>query len=69
MFALSVRREYAHRAAGTKPKCRTCRRPELPMTAAEREKYRAWWLEHFTLAEIRELAEGIWGRAVSRETP
>lgn len=29
------------------------------MTTAEREKYRAWWLERFTLAEIRELAECI----------
>ena len=31
-FQLSVRREYAHRSAGTTPKCATCRRPAVPMT-------------------------------------
>jgi hypothetical protein len=39
-----VRREYAHRTAGTEPKCATCRRPASVMTEAEREKYVAWWL-------------------------
>jgi len=29
------------------------------MTEAERVKYRTWWLERFTLEEIREIAEAM----------
>jgi hypothetical protein len=39
-----VRREYQLRRDGTTPKCITCRRPAVPLTDAEREKYVAWWL-------------------------
>ena len=39
-----MRREYQLRRDGTTPKCITCRRPAVPLTDAEREKYVAWWL-------------------------
>jgi len=56
-----VRRAYQHRVEGRAPKCQPCRRPALEITPEERESYRQWWLERFTLEEIRELAAGIFG--------
>jgi hypothetical protein len=31
------------------------------MSAAERLKLQAWWLERFSVEELRELADAIWG--------
>lgn len=60
-FLLSVRNEYRHRVAGTRPRCRTCRRPLVEMTPAERESYRRWWLEESGLSarELYEIAVGL----------
>ena len=58
---LSVRNEYRHRMEGTKPKCSLCRRPPTPMTEAEREQYRRWWIEESGLgiAELHEIVAGL----------
>lgn len=56
-FTLSARREYEHRKTGTRPRCPDCRsrRPPVQVT----ESMRRWWLDRFTLDEIRELAGGL----------
>jgi hypothetical protein len=61
VFQLSVRNEYEHRRKGTTPKCQICRRPPKPLTRAERERYRAWWLEESGLSrrELHEIAVGL----------
>jgi len=61
VFALSVRRAFEHRRAGTSPRCRECRRPPLEMTAEEREKLQRWWLERsgLSLGELREIAAAL----------
>jgi hypothetical protein len=39
----------------------TCRRPEKPMTPAERKRFTRWWVESrgLTFAELREIAAGL----------
>jgi hypothetical protein len=66
-FDLSVRREYAHRLAGTSPKCMTCRRPATVMSEDEREAFVAWWL-HESGPSVDELLEIAVGLAVNRRT-
>jgi hypothetical protein len=57
-FELSARRARDHRKAGTTPRCRRCR---LPGTAPKpTEADRRYWLDRFTLDEIRELVAAIW---------
>ena len=63
---LSVRREREHRRTGRAPICSTCRRPPHPKPT---EDDREWWLERFTLAEIVELADAIWGDALEGGRP
>ena len=52
------RRELEHRRTGRDLICSTCRRPPRPKPT---EADRRWWLERFTLEEIVELADAIWG--------
>lgn len=42
---------------GMPPQCRGYKPPQVT------EAHRRYWLERYTLAEIRELAEAIWGHA------
>jgi hypothetical protein len=58
-FELSARREYEHRKAGKRPVCRDCRSHRAPIVVTE--SLRRWWLDRYTLDEIRELAEGAFG--------
>jgi hypothetical protein len=39
--------------------CRRCLLPRPEPRVAERDRYQRWWLERFSLEEIRELAAGI----------
>jgi hypothetical protein len=56
-FDLAKRNEYGWRARGLEPVCRACRAaPAKPPSQRDRD----YWLERFTLAEIREMAAGIW---------
>jgi hypothetical protein len=57
-FTLSARRAREWRDRD--PLCRRCRTPARELTDAERERYRRWWLERFTLEELQELARTIW---------
>ena len=61
VFALSVRNEFEWRRRGRAPICRPCRRPEKPMTPAERERFVRWWREESGLSarELREIAVGL----------
>ena len=57
-YTLSARRALEYRREGREPRCRECRRPaRQPPSAADRR----YWLERFTLEEIKELANAIWG--------
>jgi hypothetical protein len=56
-FALSARNERAWRARGEAPVCGDCRHPPKP--PAVTEGMRRYWIERFTLDEIRELARGL----------
>lgn len=57
-FELSARNVRANRQAGKPLRCRRCRGTSETRTATEADK--RWWLERFTLDEIRQLAEAIW---------
>ena len=57
-FELSARQARDHRSAGTTPRCSRCRYGTKPPQATE--KMRRWWLDRFTVDEIRELAAGLW---------
>jgi hypothetical protein len=54
---LSTRRALEHRRAGTEPRCRECRSSRALVVVTE--QLRRWWLDRYTLAEIRELAVGL----------
>ena len=66
VYTLYARRAFEYRREGREPRCRTCRRPERPPPD---EGDRRYWLERFSLAEIRELAAGIWGHDDAISTP
>ena len=55
-FELSAQNVRAARAPGEEPLCRECRRPAVAADPAEAERMRRWWLDRYTLDEIRELA-------------
>jgi hypothetical protein len=58
-FELSARNVRAARTRREEPKCGECRgRRQVPTVTAA---HRCWWLERFTLEEIRELAEAVFG--------
>ncbi|MEJ7569992.1 MAG: hypothetical protein WKF41_17220 [Gaiellaceae bacterium] len=57
-FELSARNELNWRRRGRQPVCRPCRHP-TPQTVIT-EDDRRYWLDRFTLEEIRELAREIW---------
>jgi hypothetical protein len=66
-FQLSARNDREHRRRGTVPRCYDCRHPLKPPDEAELARLREWWLERFTLDELRDLARCIWpGGAESR---
>jgi hypothetical protein len=44
------------RTRGLEPRCEWCRRPTAPVSEADRP----WWLERFSLEEIRVMAAAIW---------
>jgi hypothetical protein len=53
-FELSARRARIYRNEGTAPRCSDCRsaRSQVVVTPA----LRRWWLDRYTLDEIREMA-------------
>jgi hypothetical protein len=55
-FEISARREYDWRRKGRQPVCEPCRRPPKPVTEEDRQ----WWLERFSLDEIRQIAVALW---------
>jgi DNA-directed RNA polymerase subunit RPC12/RpoP len=59
-FQLSARNIRAARQAGRPIRCRRCRGHST--TRRVREADRRFWLERFTLDEIQELAQAIWGQ-------
>jgi hypothetical protein len=69
-FNLSARNIRAARARGEEPRCRRCRFGEpKPASPAEQSRLRHWWLERYSVAEIREMAAAIWGEsAISPQT-
>jgi hypothetical protein len=56
-FSLSARRAREWR--NRDPVCRRCRQPPRELTAAERERFRRWWLDRYPLEELREMAAAI----------
>jgi hypothetical protein len=61
-FELSDRNARRYRTEGRTPICSMCRRPPpKPMSTAERERLRRWWLEEsgLTRCELVELAAGL----------
>jgi hypothetical protein len=60
-FELSARNARGHRHRGTTPQCARCRywAKEPKVTPAMRR----WWLDRFTLDEIREMAAELWPNA------
>src|SRR5688500_1164361 len=59
-FELSTRNLQRYRSQGREPRCMLCRRPRLPLSDSEREKFSGWWRERFSLEELVELANAIW---------
>jgi len=57
-FELSARRARDHRNADTTPRCRRCRYGAKPPKVTQ--AMRDYWLERFTVDEIRELAGAMW---------
>lgn len=57
-FELSARNTRIHRNRGTSPRCDRCRYGTKPPKVTD--AHRRYWLERFTLDEIRELAGAIW---------
>jgi len=57
-FSLSTRRAFEWRRQSRSPMCQECRHPERTMSAAERERFRQWWLEQSGLsrAELLEIS-------------
>jgi hypothetical protein len=55
---MSSRNVNATRARGDELRCSRCRGARA--TPPARLDYREYWLDRFTLEEIRELAAGIW---------
>ena len=57
-FELSARNARGHRVKGTTPKCRDCRygRDAAPRAT---EAMRRWWLQRFSIEEIRELGREL----------
>jgi hypothetical protein len=58
-FTLSARRARDYRNTGRTPACVGCRWPEPSPTVTDAT--RAWWLERYTIDEIRELAAEAFG--------
>jgi len=58
-FTLSARRERDHRKSGQKPRCEECRSIRAPVTVTE--SMRRWWLDRYSLDEIRELVASLEG--------
>ena len=56
-FELSARRARAYRSAGSAPRCAGCRSTREPKVTPAMRRY---WLDRFTLDELRELAAGLW---------
>ena len=54
-FELSARNARAHRSNATTPRCASCRSAREPRVTPA---HRRWWLDRYTLDEIRELAAG-----------
>ncbi len=57
-FELSARNVRAARTQGRELRCRAC--PGAPAKTEADARMRRYWLERFTLDEIRELAGAIW---------
>ena len=52
-FELSVRNELRHRRRGVPHLCQWCRLPGTRPSRKADEKLKAWWLERFSLDELR----------------
>jgi hypothetical protein len=57
-YLLSTRRAREHRVRGTQPECRECRLSRKVQVRVT-ESMRRYWLDRYTLDEIRELAAGL----------
>ena len=62
-FDLSSRRAYELRRSARPTLCRTCRRPSVKLTEAERERYLRWWREEsgLSMRQLHEIAVGLGG--------
>jgi len=56
-FELSARNERGHRKRGSTPTCERCRFGEQPPKPTE--AMRRWWLDRYTLEQIRDLGAGL----------
>jgi predicted RNA-binding Zn-ribbon protein involved in translation (DUF1610 family) len=52
-FPLSARKVREHRRSGAPHVCRDCRFPAKPIDARRQEALRQWWLDRFTMEELR----------------
>jgi DNA-directed RNA polymerase subunit RPC12/RpoP len=52
-FELHRRNEFEHRRRGLPHRCRRCRHPQSSPSPAAVARARAWWLERYSLAELR----------------
>src|SRR4029079_7564622 len=66
-FELSARNARVHRKRGSAPKCSRCRYGAKPPKVTQ--AMRDYWLERFTLDEIRELAAAMWPDLAPSERP
>lgn len=57
-FELSARRVRHVRAESLPLRCRSCRTGRV--TPEPTEAHRRWWLDRFTVDEIREMAAALW---------
>jgi hypothetical protein len=52
---MSARNLRAQRSRGQEPRCRRCQHPEKPVDEVTMEKMRAWWIERYSVDELREI--------------
>ena len=57
-FEVSARDHRNHRNRGTTPKCSRCPHGAKPPKVTD--AMRRYWLDRFTLDDLRELADGLW---------